>query len=98
MSNRVICRDASHSGSWYSSSGNCQSSTVGVSMLCASYVCASVFLTAVCCIDVLGSTILCHPSECVDISLSKSLTDARGSMAITSTLTQMLINVKSQLR
>lgn len=38
MSKPGLYREASHSGSWYSASGNCQYSSVGVSMLYASCV------------------------------------------------------------
>ena len=38
MSKPGLYREASHSGSWYSASGNCQYSSVGVSMLHASCV------------------------------------------------------------
>ncbi|MEQ2202986.1 hypothetical protein XENOCAPTIV_022112 [Xenoophorus captivus] len=49
MSNRVVCREASHAGSWYSASGNCQHSTVCVRILHVnSCFCFLFSLTVVC--------------------------------------------------
>lgn len=47
MSNRVVCREASHAGSWYSASGNCQHSTGRVSTPCDSCL-LSFYLCSVC--------------------------------------------------
>lgn len=58
MSKPGLYREASHSGSWYSASGNCQYSSVGVSMLyasCVIFVCFYfVFWLSLRYVDVLG--------------------------------------------
>lgn len=100
MSKPGLYREASHSGSWYSASGNCQYSSVGVSMLyasCVIFLCFYfVFWLSLCYIDVLRRLTVCGLRILKQYPI-KTITCCKKLRDITRALTLTSIDLKSLL-
>lgn len=100
MSKPGLYREASHSGSWYSASGNCQYSSVGVSMLdasCVIFLCFYfVFWLSLSYIDAFSRLTLCSLRILKHYPI-KTVTCCKKQTDTTRALTLTLIELKSLL-